>query len=196
MGSSENLEAKYRAFEKHLDREIWVVTSADGDRKGGLIATFVSPASIAASLPRVLAGISRRHQTWELIEASGSFAVHLLGEDRLDWVPRFGLQSGRTVDKLAGLEHHPGRSGSPILAGASGWLDCRVEARLETGDRTMYLAEVVDALAPEDTQVLTVQRMLRLVSEDVRARLAEDLQRDSLVDAAAIRFWRDGGPAD
>lgn len=197
MGSSENLEAEYRAFERGLDRELWVVTAADGDQKGGLIATFVmSQASIATAVPRVLVGISRRHRTWELIESSGAFALHLLGEDRLDWVVRFGLQSGRTADKLAGLEHRAGRSGSPILAGAAGWLDCRVEARLETGDRTVYLAEVVDALGPRVNPLLTIQRMLRLVPEDVRARLADDLRRDADADAEAIRVWREGGPAD
>src|SRR5580693_5111141 len=80
MGSSEDLEAEYRAFERKLDRELWVVTAADGDQKGGLIATFVSLASIAPALPRVLVGISRRHRTWELIESSGAFVLHLLGE--------------------------------------------------------------------------------------------------------------------
>lgn len=196
MGSSDGLESAYRAFEQRLDRELWVVTAADGDRAGGLVATFVSQASIVAGMPRVLAGISRRHRTWELIEASGGFAAHLLGEDRLDWVARFGMQSGRAADKLAGLGHRPGRSGSPILDGAAGWLDCRVEARLETGDRTVYLAEVVDASAPGAGPVLTVQRMRQLLPEATRARLAEDLKRDAAVDAEAIRFWRSGGPAD
>ena len=43
MGSSEDLEAEYRAFERGLDRELWVVTAADGTQRGGLVATFVSP---------------------------------------------------------------------------------------------------------------------------------------------------------
>ncbi len=196
MGSSESPADACRAFDQRLDRELWVVTSADGDRAGGLVATFVSLASIVPELPRVLAGIARGHRTWELIEASGAFAAHLLGEGRLDWVARFGLQSGRTADKLAGLEHRPGRSGSPILSGAAGWLDCRVEARLETGDRTVYLAEVIDAHAPGAGQILTVHRMLQLVSEETRARLSEDLRRDAAADAEAIGLWRDGGPAD
>src|SRR5262249_16858587 len=150
MGSSENedLAARYQAVEKALDRELWVVTSTDGTNHGGLIATFVSPASIVPELPRVLVGIGRRHRTWELIEGSGAFALHLMGEEHLDWIVRFGLQSGRVVDKFAGVDHRPGRSGSPILTASVGWLDCRVEARVETGDRTAYLAEVIDALAP------------------------------------------------
>ena len=196
MESSENLEAEYRGLERGLDRELWVVTSADGSRRGGLIATFVSQASIVSTSPRVLVGISRRHMTWELIEGSSAFALHLLTEENLDWVIRFGLQSSRVADKFAGLGHHPGRSGSPILTGAAGWLDCLVEARFETGDRTVFLAEVIDALAPKVSPALTVHRMLSLVPEAIRARFVEDRERDAAQDAEAIRVWRQGGPAD
>lgn len=197
MGSSEEtFEAEYRALERALDRELWVVTATDGTHKGGLIATFVNTASIVPTMPRVVVGLSHRHRTWELVETSGAFALHLLPEEHLDWVVRFGLQSSRASDKFAGLNHAPGRSGSPILTDAAGWLDCRVEARRETGDRTIYLAEVVDARAPRVSPVLTVQRMLRLVPESIRARLAEDRDRDALADAEAIRRWREGDRVD
>lgn len=193
MGSSENLENNYRVFERRLDRELWVVTATDGVNVGGLIATFVSQASIAAGAPRVLVGISKRHRTWELIEASGAFALHLLGDRHLEWLERFGLQSGRSAEKFEGLDHAPGRSGSPILSASLGWLDCVAEARFGTGDRTVYLAEVVEARPPGPDAVLTVQRMLSLVPDDLLRRLAEDRERDALADSEAIRSWRRGG---
>ena len=79
-------------------------------------------------MPRVLIGLARQHYTWELVEASGAFALHLMGEEHLEWVWRFGLQSGRDQDKYAGLVFHTAASGSPLLRDALGWLDCRVEA--------------------------------------------------------------------
>lgn len=194
MGSSENLETTYAAFESIVDRELWLVTASDGAHLGGLIATFVSPASIVPGMPRMLAGVARQHRTWDLIEASGAFALHLLGEEHLDWVARFGLQSGRAADKFRGLEHRPGRSGSPILTEAAGWLDCRVEARLDAGDRTIYLAEVLDAVAPRSSPVLTIQRTIRLVPDPVRERLAASRRHDAAVDAELIRAWRQAGP--
>src|SRR5207245_9201400 len=77
-----------------LDREVWLVTACAGERRGGLIATFVSQASLVPDLPRMVVGIARQHHTWGLIEASGAFALHLLGQDNLDWVGHFGLRSG------------------------------------------------------------------------------------------------------
>ncbi len=176
-----------------LDRELWLLTAAANGRRGGLIATFVNQASIVPELPRLVVGLAKQHHTSALVEASGAFAAHLLAEEHLDWVWRFGLHSGRDSDKFDGLTVTPGVTASPVLPGAVGWLECRVEARLDTGDRTLYLAEVVDARLPRPDPPLTVKRMLQLAPAEELQRLKELMARDSAVDAAAIRAWR-GAP--
>jgi flavin reductase (DIM6/NTAB) family NADH-FMN oxidoreductase RutF len=175
-----------------LDRELWLVTASAGDRRGGLIATFVSQASIVPGMPRMILGVARQHYTWGLIEASGAFGLHLIAPVQIDWVWRFGLQSGRDADKLAGLETDVGASGAPRLRGTPGWLDCRVEARLDTGDRTLYLAEVLAAEAPGNRTFLTVSQLRELAPEDRRRAMQEQMTRDIGVDAAAIAAWRRG----
>jgi flavin reductase (DIM6/NTAB) family NADH-FMN oxidoreductase RutF len=172
------------------DRELWLLTAAAGGRRGGLIATFVSQASIVPDLPRVVVGIAKQHHTWGLIEASGAFALHLLGEEQLDWVWRFGLRSGRDADKLHGMPVVAGATGSPILTGALGWLECRVEARMDTGDRTLYLAEVVREEVVRDAPPLTAWRMIQLAPPERLRELKEQMARDIAIDAAAIRAWR------
>lgn len=184
-----NTEASSALF-RRLDRELWVVTSCDAARRGGLIATFVSQASIVPAMPRVVVGLARQHHTWGLIEASGAFVLHLLDEAQLDWVWRFGLRSGRDGDKLEGLATRPAASGAPLLTEAPGWLDCRVEGRLDTGDRTVYLAEVLDAQAPGSASLLTVSRLRQLIPEDRLRELEEQMRRDAAIDARAIAAWR------
>lgn len=173
-----------------LDREIWLVTAQAGTRRSGLIATFVNPASIVPDMPRALVGVSRRHHTWELIEQSNAFALHLLGEQHLDWVWRFGLQSGRGQDKLHGLRLQQSESRSPVLEDAIGWLDCRVEGRLDTGDRTIYLAEVVQSGVTAFSRPLTFQRLLQLAPPGQLAELKRQLHHDSEIDAETIHQWR------
>jgi flavin reductase (DIM6/NTAB) family NADH-FMN oxidoreductase RutF len=173
-----------------LDRELWLVTASAGPRRGGLIATFVSQASIVPEMPRMLVGLDRQHHTWELIEASGAFALHLLEEEHLDWVWRFGLRSGRAFDKLDGLDPRTAVSGSPILTKALGWLDCRVEARLDMGDRTVYLAEVLAGELVRSQPALTVKRMLQLAPPDKLGELKRQLDQDAAADKAAIAAWR------
>lgn len=188
---------------EQLNPAVWVVTAAAGDRRGGLVATFVNPASLCPlppavdaepgampDLPRVVLGVARQHHTWGLIEASNAFALHLIGEEHLEWVWRFGLCSGRDVDKLAGLASERAATGSPLLSDAFGWLDCRVESRLDTGDRTVYLAAVVQGRWRGRGALLTVRRLLELTPAERLGELKEQLARDAAVDAAAIRAWR------
>jgi len=183
------LSDEFLAITRRLDPTLWVVTAADARGPGGLVATFVSPASIAGAAPRMLVGVARRHHTWQLIEASGAFGLHLLGEENLDWASRFGLESGRSADKFAGLTYRRGVSGSPLLDGAAGWMDCRVEARMETGDRTVYLADVLDARAPA-VAPLSVQAWIPRLPPDARARLTAQYDSDAAEDAASIQAWR------
>jgi flavin reductase (DIM6/NTAB) family NADH-FMN oxidoreductase RutF len=175
----------------HLDHELWLITAAAQGRRGGLIATFVSQASLPANWPRLLVGLARQHHTWELVQAGGVFAAHLLAEEQIDRVWRFGLQSGRDADKFADLTVQAGITGCPLLPDAPGWLECRVEASLDTGDRTIFLGEVVDARWHGQASLLTTRRMLQFAPPEKLQLLQEQVAHDSAVDAAAIRVWRE-----
>jgi flavin reductase (DIM6/NTAB) family NADH-FMN oxidoreductase RutF len=201
-----------------LDRELWVVTARDGERASGLIATYVANVSLVPALPRVTIAIAKHHFTHELIEASGAFCIHLLGEDQIDWVWRFGIRTGRDVDKLSGLATTTGAGGSPILAGALGWMDCRVESRMDTGDRTIFLGKVLDAggglegtgggdlrsgeVRGRETRAqlgmqatgkpLTFKRLMKLAPAERLRELKQMMERDVEIDRAAILEWRRG----
>jgi flavin reductase (DIM6/NTAB) family NADH-FMN oxidoreductase RutF len=165
-----------------IDREIWLVTTAHAERQAGLVATFVNQASIVPAAPRMLVGIAKQHHTYGLIEASRAFTLHLLDESHLDWVWRFGLQSGHTTDKFAGL---------PKLAGAVAWMKCHVETSLDTGDRTIYLAEVLEGRLEKPTTPLTLKRLLQLAPPQRLRELRDSMMRDAAIDAAAVRAWRE-----
>lgn len=175
----------------HLyDPPLWLVTAAHEDRRGGLIATFGVRASIVAELPRMAVGIAKHHHTWGLIEAGGAFALHLLRADDLDAVWRFGLASGHTTDKLAGLPDRRTPAGNPLYGGALAWLDCRVEERMDTGDRTLYLAEVRGGAVLTQGPALSVGTLLREAPADRLADLDRLYRADRALDSAAIQAWR------
>ena len=174
-----------------LDPPIWLVTAADGGRRGGFIATTAAQASIVDVMSRQLITVNKRHHTHDLIEASGAFAMHLIDETQLELVWRFGLQSGRDVDKLAGLTFQAGATGSPLLADALAWLDCRVESRLDSGDRTIYLAGVVGGGLQRSEPPLTNRRFFDIAPPDKQKIMSEQYVHDASLDAAAIQRWRD-----
>lgn len=173
-----------------LDPELWIITAADGPRRGGLVATFVVRASIVPELPRMLVGLSICHHTHDLVTAGGTLGMHLLREDQLDLVWRFGLQSGRDTDKFAGLETRTGQTGAPLLTDALAVLEGRVEARFATGDRTVHLVEIVDARTTADGPPLRMKQMLAAAHPEHRQELKRQLTADARRDAALIRAWR------
>ena len=188
-----------RVFDLY-DPPLWLVTAAHAGRRGGLIATFAVRASIVSALPRMVLGVAKQHHTWGLIEGSGGFALHLLHAHKLDLVWRFGLASGHQADKFAGLPAAITPGGQPRIADALAWLDCRCESRMDSGDRTIYLAAVTDGgTTPgvgEGIGPLTAGRLYAATPPEERARLDALYARDGQVDAAAILAWRDLHPGD
>jgi flavin reductase (DIM6/NTAB) family NADH-FMN oxidoreductase RutF len=175
----------------HLyDPPLWLVTACDGARRGCFIATAATRASIVHEIPRMLVAIAKHHHTWGLIEASGSFALQLLAADDIASVRRFGLASGHRVDKFADLQPRQTPAGSPLIEGAISWMDCRVEARMDIGDRTTYLAEVTAGAVLRDGSPLTVAGLLRDAPEADRAELKRLYAHDQETDRAAILAWR------
>lgn len=182
---------RIQALFERIDPPLWLVTAQAGRRHGGLLASFVVRVSIVPGLPRVVIALARHHHTAGLVQAAGAFALHLLAADQFDRAWRFGARSGRDIDKLAGLPHSPSPvTGSPLLENTPGWLDCRVEARFDTGDRDLCLAEVVDGGLASGAELLTAGGMLERADAEQRRVLEAQLRRDAGLDAEAIGVWR------
>ena len=154
-----------------VDREVWIVTAADGKRAGGLVATWVSAASIDPDHPTVVVGLAPNHFTTELVASSGAFTLHLLAQRHLDLVWRFALASGRDTDKLAGLAHRLGATGSPILEDCLAWLDCRAITRYDAGDRLFFWADVVDGHRRGGGAALREKDVIAAATPEQRAAL-------------------------
>jgi flavin reductase (DIM6/NTAB) family NADH-FMN oxidoreductase RutF len=174
------------------DREVWLLSARSDGRGAGLIATFVNQASIVPELPRVVVGLAKQHRTAQAVARSRGFVLHLLTESQIELVWRFGLQSGRDADKWAGLACDDSAYGGPRLHDALAWLDCRVEASLDIGDRHVHVAEVLAGRVERPGAPLTMRRLIQLASPDRLRELKEGLLRDSAIDAAAIQRWRTG----
>ena len=142
-------------------------------------------------MPRQLITVNKRHNTHALIENSRALAMHLIDETQLDLVWRFALRSGRDVDKFAALKFETGATGSPLLPEALAWFDCRVEARLDSGDRTIYLVSVVDGRLQRTDPPLTSRRFFSVAPPDKQKIMDQQYVDDARLDAAAIQQWRD-----
>lgn len=164
-----------------LDFEIFVLTAAHQNRRSGQIVCWVVPATIVPQLPRILVGLGRMSFTRELIEMSQGFALNLLGKDQWPWVAHFGFRSGREIDKFAALPHERGVTGSPILSGTVGYLECRVRSVFDAGAgaHLFYLADVIEGRIVSDQSPLCLHDLPELLPPQDLATMQRLLEYDA-----------------
>jgi len=180
---------------KLIDREVWVVTSKAGSRRGGLLATWVQQASLDPARPAMVVGLAPHHSTCELIAESGAFVLHLIAADQISLAMNFAIGSGRNRDKLAGLELRTAVTGMPILRECLAWLDCRVIERCDTGDRIYFWADAVSGgrtLAARDTEnrPLGEREFFAAATAEQKQALRGNLWADIETQRTMVECWR------
>jgi flavin reductase (DIM6/NTAB) family NADH-FMN oxidoreductase RutF len=177
-----------------VSRELWIVTARHNDQRGGLLATWISSASIDRERPVMIAGIAPNHHTCELIERSGAFGLHLIGPTQLSVAWQFALGSGREKDKFVGLETTTQQAGAPLLADCVAWLDCRVFARLPTGDRVFFWADVLSAGRVRSEPPAREQDLIRSATPQQLESLGRERDADVHLQRPLNQAWREQIP--
>lgn len=179
----------FDALFRLVDREVWVVTSAFESRRGGLLATWVSQASIDPTRPMVLLGIAPNHFTGELIRQGGRFGLHLLRPDQTDLALNFAMGSGRDRDKFQSLETTEGPLGTPRLTEALAWMEGRVVHCMDGGDRLYIWGEVESAQQSGQEPPLTEQRLIAAATAEQKMKLRENREYDCEVHRPLFQHW-------
>jgi flavin reductase (DIM6/NTAB) family NADH-FMN oxidoreductase RutF len=130
-----------------------VVTARHGPLLAGMTANAI--ATISIDPPLMMASIARKAETHGAIIGSHAFAISILAEDQQDLAECFARPT--TAQKLTvfcDAAWHEAETGSPILDGALAFFDCRLTARHDGGDHTIFLGEIVAAGFREDAKPL------------------------------------------
>ena len=128
-----------------LSAPLAAVSVRSGDTVNAQIAVAITAASIVLQRPRLIVQIYRTNYTHELISVSGALAVNFLDQEQLSLIWELGMRSGRDANKMEQVPHSTGVTGSPLIEGSFGHLDCRVVNAMDGGDMTAFLVEVLFA---------------------------------------------------
>jgi flavin reductase (DIM6/NTAB) family NADH-FMN oxidoreductase RutF len=142
-----------RAVLGHFPSGVTIVTGMRPDGPAGF--TCQSFSSLSLDPPLVLVLPSRGSTSWPGIADTGRFCVNVLAADQGELSTTFA-RSG--TDKFAGVSWTPSRLGSPILAGATAWIDCTLHAVHDGGDHLIVVGTVVDLAAGTGSPPLVFHR--------------------------------------
>jgi flavin reductase (DIM6/NTAB) family NADH-FMN oxidoreductase RutF len=134
-----------RQILRRIPYGMFVMTAIHGGKPAASTLTWLSQCSFHP--PLVMIGVQSNSLTHGAIEASEALAVNFLADGQRDIAEKFfrppeDVESGR----LHGLPYEPGpATGSPLLTDLPAWIEARVTDRVDRGDHTVYVCEVVGA---------------------------------------------------
>jgi flavin reductase len=146
--------ARFRAVLGRFATGVGVMTTVRDGVPHGMTANAVASVSLDPQL--VLVCVERTAIMARELEDSGVFALSFLPADQAPLSDRFADPSrpqGR--DQFDGVSTRTAATGSPILEGALGWLDCRVWDSYDGGDHVIVVGEVLALdVGPADDPLL------------------------------------------
>jgi|SRR5689334_19914077 len=128
---------------RNLTSPVVAITAVRGAKENGMISDAAVRASIVPTVPRLSVYIHKFNYSHDMIFETGRFGLHLLNTQQFDLVHRLGFFSGRDRDKLAGIPHHKGKTGVPVLDECFAHFECTVANVMDTGSSTLFLGDVV-----------------------------------------------------
>src|SRR5919197_3449271 len=128
---------------RSLTSPVVAVTAERDGKANGMILDSAVRASIVPTVPRLSVYIHKFNYSHDMVYETGCFCVHLLHTRQFDVIRRLGFVSGRDQDKLAGVPHHTGTLGVPVLDECYAHFECGVANAMDTGSSTLFLGDVV-----------------------------------------------------
>ncbi|MEO7665892.1 MAG: flavin reductase family protein [Dehalococcoidia bacterium] len=142
---------------------VTVVTTWDQD---GTIAGFTASAFSSLSLdpPLLLVCLQKDADCYAAFMQTEVFAVSILSRGQEEIAIRFATKS---VDKMDGVPSISGpATGLPVIAGASAGIECSMRERVDGGDHTILVSEVISAESNASEPLLHFNRQFgRFVAE-------------------------------
>jgi flavin reductase (DIM6/NTAB) family NADH-FMN oxidoreductase RutF len=125
-----------------IQNGVCIVTSYRDDKVNGLAVAWAS--QVSYNPPMVMVSVGPGRYTHDMIKESGSFAVNILGESKIELARLFGLKSGRKINKFENVDFERKSTGAPILKDAIAYLDCKVHSSHTAGDHTIFVGSIED----------------------------------------------------
>lgn len=129
----------------------FLITCGDIETKSNIIAvSFCMP--VSKEPPLIACAIGRRTYSYKLIESAKELIVNVPPKELKDKIYYCGFNSGYQVDKFkeTGLTPRPARKvKAPIVDECVAHMECKVRQEIETGDKILFIGEVIEAYADE-----------------------------------------------
>lgn len=125
----------------------------EGGAANGFTTNWVSQVSFDPQ--QIVVAVRRESHARGMIEQSGVFSLNFLDAEQEELARKFTRPLEHEDGSVGGSPYSPGETGAPLFEEAFAHLECRVIDKMEAGDHTVYLGEVVAAQLRRPADILT-----------------------------------------
>ncbi len=180
-----------------LSYGLFVLSTRDGERDNGCIIN--TGMQVTTDPNRVVFTVNKSNATHDMLLNSRRFALSVLSQEAdFALFQRFGFQSGREVDKFAGLAGVV-RGEDRILRptqGVNAWIGGRVVSTTDLGTHTLFLADVEDGDVLSDVPSATYAYYQARIKPKSQAPAAATAKRRWVCKVCGYVYEGDELPAD
>ncbi|MBZ8179436.1 flavin reductase family protein [Oscillatoria salina] len=127
---------------RKIPHGLYICGVKDGDEMNGFTLSWLTQSSFKP--PLVVACVKQDSGSHAMIKNTALFSVSFLDSEQKDMAAKFFQPKRRVGDKLEDVEFYPGaETGCPIIKDSLGYIECKVVDRIEKGDHTVFVAEVI-----------------------------------------------------
>ncbi len=139
---------------KKMEYGVYVVTVGKGNDGNAFTASWLT--QVSSEPPMIALSVHNKHQSCPRLKEVGAFAVNMIakGQEVVAKTYYGPAESGYEKLKSAIIKNAP-ITGSPLLNGTIGFLDCKIVQNVTTGNHTLFIAEVAAAMIETDAPILT-----------------------------------------
>lgn len=150
------MEISINEFQKLTSPNPFALITSGAGEKNNIMAlswwTFVSNKP-----PMLAVCLSKKGYSHELIDKTGEFGFHLVGDEYQERAMKCGQCSGRNTDKIKEtgiLLQDADVINTKLIEGYKAALECRVVSTMELSDHLLYVAEIIKIHQNDDDEQL------------------------------------------
>ena len=129
---------------RKIPHGLFICGVRDGEEMNGFTVSWLMQSSFKP--PLVVSCVKQDSQSHTMIEKTNVFAISFLDEGQKEVAKQFFQPKRRVGNKFEEIEFYEGEeTGGPIIKDSLGYIECKVVGKVDEGDHTVFVGEVIGA---------------------------------------------------
>ena len=127
---------------RKIPHGLYICGVRDGEEMNGFTVSWLMQSSFKP--PLVVNCVKQDSGSHAMLEKTNVFTISFLEEGQKELAQQFFQPKRRVGDKLEKVEFYEGaETGCPIIKDSLGYIECKVVGKVDQGDHTVYVGEVI-----------------------------------------------------